>query len=146
MRLGTLSLPEDSAQSVCDVGCSIQAATPSSSNRNASSSSAKHVFSGRPRTFSTVFKRFSTVRRATPNALAADATLRPAKLHNEIPLGYEKRDGQMTPWALSNSLTREHMAVANGLAESRVDEIIRERVTSLRALAKSTHCWTATPG
>jgi hypothetical protein len=47
-------------------------------------------------------------------------------IHNEIPLGYQKRDGQMTAWALSNSLSREDMAIATGLAKSRVDQIIRE--------------------
>ena len=47
-------------------------------------------------------------------------------IHNEIPLGYQKRDGQMTAWALSNSLSREDMATATGLAKSRVDQIIRE--------------------
>src|ERR1700722_17892383 len=47
-------------------------------------------------------------------------------IHNEIPLGYRKRDGQMTAWALSNSVSREDMAIATGLAKSRVDQIIRE--------------------
>jgi hypothetical protein len=47
-------------------------------------------------------------------------------MHNEIPLGYQKRDGQMAAWALSNSLSREDMAIATGLAKSRVDQIIRE--------------------
>ncbi len=47
-------------------------------------------------------------------------------MHNEIPLGYHKRDGQMTAWTLSNSLSREDMARATGLAKSRVDQIIRE--------------------
>jgi hypothetical protein len=47
-------------------------------------------------------------------------------MHNEIPLGYQKRDGQMTAWALSNSVSRGDMAIATGLAKSRVDQIIRE--------------------
>jgi hypothetical protein len=47
-------------------------------------------------------------------------------MHNEIPLGYRKRDGQMTAWALSNSLSRNDMAIATGLAKSRVDQIIRD--------------------
>lgn len=47
-------------------------------------------------------------------------------MHNEIPLGYQKRDGQMTAWALSNSLSREDMTIATGLTKSRVDQIIRE--------------------
>lgn len=47
-------------------------------------------------------------------------------MHNEIPLGYQRRDGQMTAWALSNSLSREDMAIATGLVKSRVNQIIRE--------------------
>jgi len=47
-------------------------------------------------------------------------------MHNEIPLGYQRRDGQMTAWALSNSLSRRDMAIATGLAKSRVDQIIRD--------------------
>jgi hypothetical protein len=47
-------------------------------------------------------------------------------MHNAIPLGYQARDGQMTAWALSNSLSRADMAVATGLAKSRVDQIIRD--------------------
>jgi hypothetical protein len=47
-------------------------------------------------------------------------------LHNEIPLGYQKRDGQMTAWALSNSLSREDIGIATGLAKSRIDQIVRE--------------------
>jgi hypothetical protein len=47
-------------------------------------------------------------------------------IHNEIPLGYQKRDGQMTAWATSNRLSREDMAIATGLAKSRVDQIVRE--------------------
>lgn len=47
-------------------------------------------------------------------------------MHNEIPLGYRKRDDQMTVWALSDSLSRQDMATATRLAKSRVDQIIRE--------------------
>jgi hypothetical protein len=47
-------------------------------------------------------------------------------MHNEIPLGYQRRDGQMATWALTNSVSREDMAIASGLAKSRVDQIIRE--------------------
>jgi hypothetical protein len=47
-------------------------------------------------------------------------------MHNEIPLGYQKRDGRMTTWALTNSVSREDMAIATGLAKSRVDQIVRE--------------------
>jgi hypothetical protein len=55
---------------------------------------------------------------------ASMCTLR--ALHNEIPLGYQRRDGQMTAWALSNSLSRPDMGIATGLAKSRVDQIIRD--------------------
>jgi hypothetical protein len=47
-------------------------------------------------------------------------------LHNEIPPGYQRRDSQMTARALSNSVSREDMAIATRLAKSRVDQIIRE--------------------
>ena len=47
-------------------------------------------------------------------------------LHNEIPLGYQKRDAQITAWGISDSLSREDMATATGLVKSRVDQIIRE--------------------
>jgi hypothetical protein len=40
-------------------------------------------------------------------------------IHNEIPLGYQKRDGQMTAWALSNSVSREDMAIATVTRRSR---------------------------
>jgi hypothetical protein len=41
-------------------------------------------------------------------------------------MGYRERDGLMTAWALSNSLSRQDMSVATGLVKSRVDQIIRE--------------------
>ena len=47
-------------------------------------------------------------------------------MHNEIPNGFIRRDRQMQAWALSNSLSRQDMAVAVGLAKSRVDQIIRD--------------------
>ncbi len=40
--------------------------------------------------------------------------------------GYRERDGLMLAWATSNTLSRADMAVAVGLAKSRVDQIIRE--------------------
>ncbi len=40
-------------------------------------------------------------------------------MHNEIPLGYQRRDGHMTACALSNTVIREDMAIATGLAKSR---------------------------
>lgn len=45
---------------------------------------------------------------------------------NDIAGGYERRDRLMQAWALSNTLSREDMAVATGLAKSRVDQLIRE--------------------
>jgi hypothetical protein len=47
-------------------------------------------------------------------------------LHNQIPHSTAQRDRQMQAWALSNSVSRQDMAVAVGLAKSRVDQIIRE--------------------
>jgi hypothetical protein len=47
-------------------------------------------------------------------------------MHNEIPSSTIQRDRQMQAWALSNSLSRQDMAVAVGLAKSRVDQIIRD--------------------
>jgi hypothetical protein len=40
-------------------------------------------------------------------------------IHNEIPVGYQRRDGHMTAWALSNTVSREDMAFVTGLAKSR---------------------------
>jgi hypothetical protein len=45
---------------------------------------------------------------------------------NGAALGYRERDDLMTAWALSNTLSRQDMALATGLAKSRVDQIIRE--------------------
>ncbi len=47
-------------------------------------------------------------------------------MHNEIPNSTIHRDRQMQAWALSNSLSRQDMAVAVGLVKSRVDQIIRD--------------------
>jgi hypothetical protein len=54
--------------------------------------------------------------------------------HNRAALGYRERDGLMTAWALSSSLSRQDMAIATGLAKSRVDQIIRETYEHERAL------------
>jgi hypothetical protein len=45
---------------------------------------------------------------------------------NQIANGHAVRDGLMQAWALSNTLSRHDMAVATGLAKSRVDQLIRE--------------------
>ena len=58
--------------------------------------------------------------------------------HNQAAIGYRERDGLMTAWALSNSLSRQDMAVATGLAKSRVDQIIRETYEHERALTART--------
>src|ERR1700682_3178511 len=54
--------------------------------------------------------------------------------HNQAALGYRERDGLMTAWTLSNSLSRHDMAVATGLAKSRFDQIIRETYQHERAI------------
>jgi hypothetical protein len=48
------------------------------------------------------------------------------ELSNGIAYAYRRRDELMQALALSNSLSREDMARATGLAKSRVDQIIRE--------------------
>jgi hypothetical protein len=45
---------------------------------------------------------------------------------NDIAQGFLRRDQLMQAWALSNTLSREDMAIATGLAKSRVDQLIRE--------------------
>lgn len=45
---------------------------------------------------------------------------------NQIADAHAIRDGLMHAWALSNTLSRHDMAVATGLAKSRVDQLIRE--------------------
>jgi hypothetical protein len=45
---------------------------------------------------------------------------------NQIANGHAVRDGLMHAWALSNTLSRHDMAVATGLAKSRVDQLVRE--------------------
>ncbi|MGH2917369.1 MAG: hypothetical protein ACRDLS_02040 [Solirubrobacteraceae bacterium] len=45
---------------------------------------------------------------------------------NGIAEGYAARDELMLAWATSNALSRRDMATATGLAESRVNQIIRE--------------------
>jgi hypothetical protein len=53
---------------------------------------------------------------------------------NKAAAGFRERDDLMTAWALSNSLSRQDMALATGLAKSRVDQIIRETYEHERAL------------
>jgi hypothetical protein len=48
------------------------------------------------------------------------------ELSNGVAAAYRRRDLRMQALALSNSLSREDMARATGLAKSRVDQIIRE--------------------
>ena|SRR5690349_24820807 len=45
---------------------------------------------------------------------------------NGIANGHAVRDGLMLAWSLSNTLSRHDMALATGLAKSRVDQLIRE--------------------
>jgi hypothetical protein len=45
---------------------------------------------------------------------------------NNIAANYIQRDRLMQAWALSNTLSREDMADATGLAKSRVDQLIRD--------------------
>lgn len=55
-------------------------------------------------------------------------------MHNEIPHGHIRRDRQMQAWALSNSLSRQDMAIAVGIHKSRVDQIIRDLTLADRAI------------
>lgn len=48
------------------------------------------------------------------------------KAQNQIADSHAVRDGLMQAWALSNTLSRHDMALATGLAKSRVDQLIRE--------------------
>jgi hypothetical protein len=48
------------------------------------------------------------------------------RLHNDIGRGYWLRDDRMASFAHSVTVSREDMAVATGLAKSRVDQILRE--------------------
>lgn len=47
-------------------------------------------------------------------------------LHNTVPNGYIRRDRELQRLALSNSLSRQDMAIAIGVHKSRVDQIIRD--------------------
>ena len=58
--------------------------------------------------------------------LQAESMRKLRAMHNEIPNSTIQRDRQMQAWALSNSLSRQDMAVAVGLVKSRVDQIIRD--------------------
>lgn len=48
-------------------------------------------------------------------------------LHNRIADDYYERDDRMLALSLSNALSRRDMAIATGLAESRINQIIREQ-------------------
>ena len=48
------------------------------------------------------------------------------ELQNAISHGYQSRDDRMVALTLSNTVSRADMAIATGLAKSRVDQIIRE--------------------
>jgi hypothetical protein len=61
-----------------------------------------------------------------PVDVQAESMRKLRALHNQIPHGTAQRDRQMQAWALSNSVSRQDMAIAIGLAKSRVDQIIRE--------------------
>ena len=52
---------------------------------------------------------------------------------NAISDGYLYRDELMVAFALSNSVSRLDMALATGLAKSRVDQIIRETHSRIRS-------------
>ncbi len=55
-------------------------------------------------------------------------------MHNDIPHGFIRRDRQMQAWALSNSLSRQDMAIAVAMHKSRVDQIIRDLTLADRAV------------
>jgi uncharacterized protein with beta-barrel porin domain len=48
------------------------------------------------------------------------------QLQNNVAQDYWSRDDRMAAFALGNTLSREDMAVATGLAKSRIDQILRE--------------------
>ena len=64
--------------------------------------------------------------RGVPIETQAESMRKLRAMHNEIPNRTIDRDRQMQAWALSNSLSRQDMALAVGLAKSRVDQIIRD--------------------
>jgi len=61
-----------------------------------------------------------------PIKVQAESMRKLRAMHNEIPNSTIRRDRQMQAWALSNSMSRQDMAVAVGLVKSRVDQIIRD--------------------
>lgn len=56
----------------------------------------------------------------------AEAMRELRELHNSIGSSYRARDERMMALALSDSLSRQDMAVAVGLNKSRIDQILRE--------------------
>jgi hypothetical protein len=61
-----------------------------------------------------------------PIKVQAESMRKLRAMHNEIPNSTIHRDRQMQAWALSNSMSRQDMAIAVGLVKSRVDQIIRD--------------------
>lgn len=61
-----------------------------------------------------------------PLEVQAESMRQLRAMHNAIPTSTINRDRKMQAWALSNSLSRQDMAVAVGLVKSRVDQIIRD--------------------
>ena len=60
------------------------------------------------------------------------------KLQNDAATAFRMRDEAMAAWAVSNTLSREDMAVATGLVVSRVNQIVRStyvRETESKAAA-----------
>lgn len=59
-------------------------------------------------------------------AVQSEHMLELRQLQNNVAQGYWARDDRMAALALSHTLSREDMAVATGLAKSRVDQVLRE--------------------
>jgi hypothetical protein len=57
------------------------------------------------------------------------------RIQQGIAIGYRDRDDRLVALATSNSLSRHDMALATGLAKSRIDQIIRETYTRDQAHA-----------
>jgi len=72
--------------------------------------------------------------RDVPLDRQAEAMRELRAMHNEIPNGFIRRDRQMQAWALSNSLSRQDMAIAVGMHKSRVDQLIRDLTLADRAI------------
>ena len=64
--------------------------------------------------------------RDVPIAVQRDHMRELRESQNQIVNAHAIRDSLMLAWALSNTLSRHDMALATGLAKSRVDQLIRE--------------------